>query len=457
MRRYLQHVNVVANEEDADGDVVGEDSISIDIDIDSDTSDGNDNYNISSNSATSTSASSSCFLITLVPLIGLGEEYYTRKQQLDDQGVVCNHQESDDTTGSGGYGEYLPDINLLSNDNDNYDDDNPITDPDKKNNSATSTTTVVASQPGNYSSQQHRQQPTIHQLPRSKCNMISLTPLTTKSEDNTNNSNDTGTGRSTSYQYTPIISGYEEAVAKLLAIHHLNTGNGSLIHEVQGLDTNCPIRFELEFVDTHYDPGETMGQVAQILTHATNKKEAATNTNRNSTASSSSSTSYQQQTQTTSSPCVFLGATTDVVTNPVSMMVNLNGYPIITGATTTIALDDPIQHPMLSRTVPSDAMIARALLEYLDQIDVHHLVIVSMDDEYGKFYAEAIGEVSALYKNRLRTVTYEIQTDGSNLDDVLQRIKKSQYRVSSLDQKLAIIVCIYNSSIYFFFNRFLNI
>jgi hypothetical protein len=123
-------------------------------------------------------------------------------------------------------------------------------------------------------------------------------------------------------------------------------------------------------------------------------------------------------------PCVFLDASTNIDTDPVSTIVNLNGYPLITTESTTTALDDTIQHPMSSRTIPSGDMTGQAFLKYLREKDVRHLAILSMDDQYGHLYVQGMREKMVECSTRNMTLEeFYLKSDGSNLSEVMKGIK----------------------------------
>lgn len=50
-----------------------------------------------------------------------------------------------------------------------------------------------------------------------------------------------------------------------LAMEHLNTGNGSIIPEIGGLNATCNIRFVAEFIDTAGDVRATLLPLNEIL------------------------------------------------------------------------------------------------------------------------------------------------------------------------------------------------
>jgi hypothetical protein len=96
---------------------------------------------------------------------------------------------------------------------------------------------------------------------------------------------------------------YHDALAIALAIQHLNTGNGSLVKEITGLNETCPIRFTTEFIATEAKKNIAVERVIKNLDHEDN--------------SNSSSSFY---------PCAYNGAWRSDVTEHTNILTNLEGY-----------------------------------------------------------------------------------------------------------------------------------
>jgi len=54
-------------------------------------------------------------------------------------------------------------------------------------------------------------------------------------------------------------------VATHLAIEHLNSGNGVIIPEVEGLNERCPIRFTTEMIDSKRSPSVAVNEAIEII------------------------------------------------------------------------------------------------------------------------------------------------------------------------------------------------
>lgn len=62
--------------------------------------------------------------------------------------------------------------------------------------------------------------------------------------------------------------GYQGLAAGLLAMEHLNTGNGTLVEEVWFLNERCDIRFTAEILDTGLSERESLNHAVQVTSRA---------------------------------------------------------------------------------------------------------------------------------------------------------------------------------------------
>ena len=58
---------------------------------------------------------------------------------------------------------------------------------------------------------------------------------------------------------------FETAAAVALAAHHLNSGDGSVVPEVKGLDKRCNVRFSTDAYDTQYRERVGVDKVIDLL------------------------------------------------------------------------------------------------------------------------------------------------------------------------------------------------
>ena len=225
------------------------------------------------------------------------------------------------------------------------------------------------------------------------CNMVSLTPFT---EPKTKSATEKQGFR----------FGYESALAKILAIRHLNDGNGSLIPEIEGLDQTCSVTFGLDFVNTQLSIGQSTIGLARRLA------------------------------DTDVPPCVFLGSYQSIVsatTSKLLLAATPGGYPQISGTSTSSLLEDAGKYPLFSRTTPSNKGHSEAIVRYLrEELDVHHLTLIYIADAYGYHYfhdlKEAVVATADGFDNDFQLEAFSLLPDLSNLSEAMEFVRTTRFR-----------------------------
>ncbi|KAG7339700.1 7 transmembrane sweet-taste receptor of 3 GCPR [Nitzschia inconspicua] len=198
---------------------------------------------------------------------------------------------------------------------------------------------------------------------------------------------------------------YEEAVAMILALQHLNTANGSIIDELEGLQCSN-MAFTLEFLDTHFMPGPAIEKIFEL----------------NSRSSRSQNEGLR--------PCSFVGAVRSAVTLPTSLVTGHRGFVQVSGSSTSFQLDERDQYPLFARTIPSDMNNVKPILEYFrDRLQLTHLAVLTMNEAYGQSIGHSIQvQASELAPNlRISRITMDEGTrDG--IARALQEFEGTKYR-----------------------------
>jgi hypothetical protein len=220
------------------------------------------------------------------------------------------------------------------------------------------------------------------------CNMVSLTPFTKQTTK--------------SKQKQGVRMGYESALAKVLAIQHLNDGDGSLIPEIEGLDQKCSVKFGVDFVNTQLNIGQSTIGLARRLAN------------------------------TDAPPCVFLGSYLSIVSATTSKLLLTampGGYPQISGTSTSSLLEDADKYPLFSRTTPSNKGQSEAIIRYLrEELDVHHLTLIYIADPYGYHYFQDLKEAAATAAHDFQLEAFSLLPDLSNLPEAMEFVRSTRFR-----------------------------
>jgi hypothetical protein len=216
----------------------------------------------------------------------------------------------------------------------------------------------------------------------------------------------------------PLLHSYEGAMGVFLALQHLNSGNGSIIESVEGLHEVCRIRFPTQhFFDTRHNARRTF----EYVDHRTSARAPKL-------------VSHWAQPR----PTAILGAISSSVTALTAFLSSVREIPQVSGQSTSQALDNKGDYPLLARTIPNDEYAARnVLLWWILELKLTHVAVIHTSDMNGRALARSlrnfVREIHA--QNAIEPKYYMIEVlfialdeDGDNIPEVLETLKKSQYR-----------------------------
>eukprot|EP00560_Eucampia_antarctica_P008064 CAMPEP_0197825890 /NCGR_PEP_ID=MMETSP1437-20131217/2928_1 /TAXON_ID=49252 ORGANISM="Eucampia antarctica, Strain CCMP1452" /NCGR_SAMPLE_ID=MMETSP1437 /ASSEMBLY_ACC=CAM_ASM_001096 /LENGTH=529 /DNA_ID=CAMNT_0043426103 /DNA_START=64 /DNA_END=1650 /DNA_ORIENTATION=+ len=226
------------------------------------------------------------------------------------------------------------------------------------------------------------------------CHIVALSPLTTKKSEEEN-----------TFRSSNSVSLQSHAALRL-AIQHLNTGDGTVIKEIDGLNKTCPIRFTMEVIDTERSETIAVSELFKVLSRKTS-------------------------TLATPLPCAFIGAYRSAVSIPTSILTGILGYPQISAQSTSPNLNDKEQHKLFGRTIPSDDGTAVPVVEYFSKINIKHLGILFWNDAYGTSFSQAIQKTRLKTAPEMEITAVEISTINTSQEDIalsISLLASTQYR-----------------------------
>lgn len=201
----------------------------------------------------------------------------------------------------------------------------------------------------------------------------------------------------------PGLSAFEAAASVALAAHHLNTGDGSIIPQIDGLNHRCNIRFSVEFADTAYS-------ASQALDVVTNQMQRGPNDGR-------------------PRPCAFIGAFRSSISMPMSILTGLRGYVQVSSSSTSESLEDRDQFPLFGRTVPSDYGTAILIIRYYQEVlGANHLAIINVNDAYGNRFAQGLRLAAQSLAPQMQLFQIPLDSGSVSVKDAIDRVKETQFR-----------------------------
>ena len=197
--------------------------------------------------------------------------------------------------------------------------------------------------------------------------------------------------------------GFYDGVASIsLAMEHLNTGNGSIIPEVSGLNQQCPLKFATSSFDTECQQLVAVDHVISLTDRG-----------------------MEQQLF----PSAILGAYYSSISMPTSLISGLRDIPQISPGSTSSALDNKGQYKLFGRTIPNDDGTAIPLIAKLNSWSVNHLAVLYVDDSYGNAFME--GLVLAARQDapnlQIHTVNLIANPDGETIRSAISKLAATKY------------------------------
>jgi hypothetical protein len=195
---------------------------------------------------------------------------------------------------------------------------------------------------------------------------------------------------------------YEGMASVALAMEHLNTGNGTIIPELDGLNQRCPLKFVSDAFDIEAQKSVAVDIVIE-LTDRSRQGELI--------------------------PCAILGAERSSISIPTSMIASLRGFPQISPIATSTELDDKSQYKLFGRTVPNDDGTAIPLLAKLVSWGVRYFAVLHSDDSYGNAFARGIRSAALNEASIIRVETFPIQIEADNqtISATIKQLKDLQF------------------------------
>ena len=197
--------------------------------------------------------------------------------------------------------------------------------------------------------------------------------------------------------------GFYDGVASIsLAMEHLNTGNGSIVPEISGLDQRCPLRFATSSFDTECQQLVAVDHVISLSDRGVEEQLF---------------------------PSAILGAYYSSISMPTSLISGLRDIPQISPGSTSSALDNKGQYKLFGRTIPNDDGTSVPLIAKLNSWGVNHLAVLYVDDSYGNAFME--GLVLAARKDapnlQIQTVNLIANPDGETIRSAISKLAATKY------------------------------
>ena len=127
---------------------------------------------------------------------------------------------------------------------------------------------------------------------------------------------------------------YAASAGALLAMHHFNNGDGSVVSELEGINESCNIRLTTEIVDTGSSPINAVRSLTRIMTRPSN--------------------SFVNP-----QPCAVFGSQISSVKSKLASLTGVFDLFQISSSAMSTELENSVQYPLLARSHTVSIMISK--------------------------------------------------------------------------------------------------
>lgn len=182
----------------------------------------------------------------------------------------------------------------------------------------------------------------------------------------------------TTEQIEALPGAYDASAGILLAVHHFNHGIGSIVKELEGIDTRCDVRLMSSMFDIRSDDGVAVRTAHELLLLG------------------SGSEGDNKDDQLPSLPmCALVGPMHPSRAAKIATTTGALSVPQISPLASLSSLSDKRQYPLFGRPYPSvSGTAAMAVRYFADVLGSTHMAALVPDCPYGVDYGKAI-EVAA--------------------------------------------------------------
>ena len=195
---------------------------------------------------------------------------------------------------------------------------------------------------------------------------------------------------------------YAGSVGALLAMHHFNTGNGTVIPELEGINKRCNIRLTTEVVDTASSGISAVQSLTSMLTR------------------SPMSLSEPQ-------PCAIFGSQVSAVTLRLASLAGAYDLPQVSSSAMDTALNNPVQYPTFARSHTDVAGFGEMSVSYLaENLGVKHAGLFVPNDSYGLSFQKHVLEAARYHGVEIVAVQY-LENNDEDIIVNLRALKETGF------------------------------
>mmetsp|Transcript_19228 Transcript_19228/g.27810 ORF Transcript_19228/g.27810 Transcript_19228/m.27810 type:complete len:845 (+) Transcript_19228:42-2576(+) len=198
---------------------------------------------------------------------------------------------------------------------------------------------------------------------------------------------------------------YDHSASALLAMHHFNTGDGSIVPAFDGINQRCDVRFTTEVIDTGSSEFTSLRRLADVVARKDSKEAAVIR------------------------PCAILGnslSASSILTAPLS---SVQGLPQLSWFSSSSDLNDRRVNSHFARVILSTDVVSQLGVRYLvDVVGYTHCAVIYLNDNFGNSHLRSFVDAAVQSNLTVESVPFPPRPSQEDLRIAIEAIAATQIR-----------------------------
>lgn len=191
--------------------------------------------------------------------------------------------------------------------------------------------------------------------------------------------------------------------AYMLALHHFNERNSSLVPNLSSLLGDCNVQLTMDVRDTALSPTTASRKAFEYLGPPNHSLASPF-------------------------PVAFIGAGRSATSEALSVLAGSYNTLVISSQSTASSLDNKDKFPSFCRAIPTNRVDSKAVVAYFKSLGVTHFGIVYIRDPYGSEYNRDLSNTAKENNMTVVSVAWDESDDGGQLISVLRKLRDSGFK-----------------------------
>ena len=191
--------------------------------------------------------------------------------------------------------------------------------------------------------------------------------------------------------------------AYILAIHHFNTRNSTVVPQLASIVGDCNVYLTIDVRDNILSPIVASRTALEYLERPNNVL-------------------------TEPYPIAVAGAGRSAVSEPLSILAGAYGTLVISSQSTASSLDNKDKFPTFARSIPTSRIDSKAVIAYFKSIGVTHFGVLFIRDAYGSEYNRDLASEASKQNMTVVSAAWDEEGGEASVIGALKKLRDTQFR-----------------------------